>query len=291
MGCCVSKGGADGTYAVSNKSRRELAWRRTGIVGLRDAHLKDIPSVLFSDAGLCNVVKTLDVSNNRVTVLPEAIGVLTNMKTLSLSRNALRGLPFGLSRCVHLKTLVLDGNFLEKLPADVNFYAPLAKLTTLSLRRNSLADLPDAIGRLTALTHLNVSGNNLKGLPSTIGQCVKLETIDASENQSSTGEFTVPKQLGGCAALASLVLDGSAVQTIPSAILTGCTRLVTLSLHACPVVMRELEETPGWFEYEQRVKGKHGKKITGNVLIDGARGLDDGVDRREARIVPHSGRV
>ena len=286
MGCCVSKGGVDGQYASGNKLRRENAWRRTGIVGLRDAGLKELPVVLFADANLALTVKTLDTSNNKLSFLPDTIGNLTNLRSLTLTRNLLTTLPLGLSKCANLRTLVLDDNQLVSFSVGDDFFSSLPKLTTLSLKRNRLTELPDGIGGLKALTSLHVNENKLNSLPNTIGKCIKLEVIDASGNESS--EFILPSEIGDCANLTSLTLDNCMVRKIPPEILRKCTRLSTLSLHGCPINVRELEETPGWVEYQSRVKGKHSKKITGGVLIDGKFGLDDGIDRREERIVPHS---
>ena len=187
MGCCVSKGGVDGQYASGNKLRRENAWRRTGIVGLRDAGLKELPVVLLADANLALTVKTLDTSNNKLSFLPDTIGNLTNLRSLTLTRNVLTTLPLGLSKCANLRTLVLDDNQLVSFSVGDDFFSSLPKLTTLSLKRNRLTELPDGIGGLKALTSLHVNGNKLKSLPNTIGKCIKLEVIDASRN-----EFNVP---------------------------------------------------------------------------------------------------
>jgi Leucine-rich repeat (LRR) protein len=284
MGCCASRGGGDGQYAASNASKREQAWRRTGIVGLRDAGLHEIPSVVFSDADLSKVVKTLDASNNKLTRVPETIGNLTDLRRLTLTRNRITALPEDLGKCANLRTLVLDANRLhETFSTAVDsclFFARLSKLKTLSLRENGLTVLPDSIGCLVALTTLDVSGNALRALPSTIGRCVALESLDASRQPpaSSSESFRVPEELGECPRLTSLVLDGCSVQTVPSAILAKCERLVTLSLHGCPVDVGRLEETEGWRAHAARVRGKHFKKIAGGAMIVGARGLDDGVD-------------
>lgn len=294
MGCCVSKSGVDGQYAASNASRREEAWRRTGVVGLRDAGLKEIPGVVFSDDALRVVVKTLDASNNRLAALPDAVGALSNLRSLVLARNAIARLPLSLGTCANLRALVLDDNRLETLPESDAFFAGLARLKSFSLARNKLAALPDGIGALRALESLDVSGNALATLPSAIGKCAALEAVDVSENApasstSTSAEFLLPAELGFCKRLRDLACDGAPVTTVPGEILVRCDRLVRLSLHDCPIDVSRLEETPGWASYEARVKGKHSKTIAGGAMV-GARGLDDGVDRREERIAPHAGR-
>lgn len=293
MGCCVSKSGVDGQYAASNASRREEAWRRTGMVGLRDAGLKEIPGIVFSDDALCVVVKTLDASNNRLSALPETVGALTNLRSLTLSRNAIARLPRSLASCANLRTLVLDDNRLETLPETDAFFEGLVRLKSFSLARNALASVPDGVGRLRALAVLNLSGNALATLPSAIGHCSKLESLDVSDNAPSDARaettFALPPELGSCERLRSLACDRTPVRAVPEAILVRCDQLVRLSLHGCPIDVARLEQTRGWADHAARVKGKHAKTVAGGAMV-GALGLDDGVDRREERIAPHTGR-
>jgi hypothetical protein len=87
MGCIPSKEETtDGPYAVVGTSgstgspspqrpprkaplkitaARETAWRKTGIVGLRDANLKDIPTKVFTT--IHESVRTIDATNNRIS--------------------------------------------------------------------------------------------------------------------------------------------------------------------------------------------------------------------------------
>ncbi|CAI7866588.1 unnamed protein product, partial [Closterium sp. NIES-54] len=44
-------------------AQRAANWKATGIIALRDAHLKSIPDAVFEAAGSA---RTLDASNNRI---------------------------------------------------------------------------------------------------------------------------------------------------------------------------------------------------------------------------------
>ena len=93
-----------------NASARENAWRNTGIVGLRDAGLRELPPKLFGDAAIATAAKNVDASCNRIARLPSSIATLVNLQRLTLARNDLTAIPVELCACVHLKTLTLDDN-------------------------------------------------------------------------------------------------------------------------------------------------------------------------------------
>lgn len=70
------------------------------------------------------------------------------------------------------------------------------------------------------------------------------------------------------------------MRTVPPAILTGCTSLATLSLHACPITAEALRKTTGFGDMEARRRGKHDKQLDMGVLLRGG-GFDPGVDVEE----------
>jgi hypothetical protein len=53
--------------------------------------------------------------------------------------------------------------------------------------------------------------------------------------------------------------------------------LTHCSLHGCPIKPDDLQETPGFKEFDARRKQKYDKAIAGGALL--TRGLDEGVDR------------
>ena len=66
------------------------------------------------------------------------------------------------------------------------------------------------------------------------------------------------------------------METIPSAVFKSCTALTKLSAHGTSI--RNVEYIDGYDAYVERVKARHGKIISGDVMIVGARGLDYGFD-------------
>ena len=166
MGCCLSKQTTDTSQNVArNASQRELAWKTTGIVGLRDARLTSLPAKIFS-ADVAPKCRNVDASNNKIASLPPSIGTLVNLQRLTLTANALTTLPDELAQCVNLRVLVLDRNAISRVPDCV--LASLTKLQTLSLAHNKLAAMPSvaSLAKLEKLfPHCNaeaqaaVSGN------------------------------------------------------------------------------------------------------------------------------------
>ncbi|KAG2445819.1 hypothetical protein HXX76_000423 [Chlamydomonas incerta] len=257
---------------MGNKAtvQQQTTWSKTGIVGLRDQGIKELPSVLgeISDA-----VKVIDASNNRITALPTFLPSLANLQRLTLSGNLLTVLmpPGACAGLISLKLLVLDDNQLGDLPDDIG---SLRRLERLSVSGNRLRTLPDSIGQLEALQSLVVSRNCLEQLPDSLAGCSMLEELDAQSNDLAV----VPAALGGLKRLKALQLDNNRVFAIPSDLLFGCIALQTLSLHGCPVKPDELQETPGFKEFDERRKQKYDKVLAGGALL-GARGMDEGVDR------------
>uniref|UniRef100_A0A915ASE4 Uncharacterized protein n=1 Tax=Parascaris univalens TaxID=6257 RepID=A0A915ASE4_PARUN len=109
---------------------------------------------------VCEILRNLDLSDNRIRVLPELIGSFTNLKQLHLS-----------------------GNQLEELPDEVGL---LKKLEVLNASRNLLASLPDGFVGLCSLKVLNLSGNKLVTMPIAICRLQSLENLDMSANLLET---------------------------------------------------------------------------------------------------------
>lgn len=177
---------------------------------MRDSSLRELPA---SALALGPAVKTLDAGNNRIAVLPPALGGLASLQRLVLTQNRLEAIG-PVVQLSALKILLLDGNLLGSLPPALG---QLTKLEKLSVSGNSLAALPAEIGSLRcartasppetpkaalalrrlagrgrSLRTLCVSENKLAALPAALGDCTQLEELEAKRNAISD----LPAELG-----------------------------------------------------------------------------------------------
>ncbi|XP_008792736.2 plant intracellular Ras-group-related LRR protein 7 [Phoenix dactylifera] len=262
MGCCSSKSGGSG-------ADRTARWRSTGIVALRDAKLKALPSEVLE---VGTFVRTLDLTNNRIVEIHPEISKLISMQRLVLARNLIERLPTTMGNLRSLKVLTLDGNRITTLPDELCY---LSRLERLSITGNSLTCLPKAIGDLRNLLLLNVSKNKLKSFPESIGGCTSLEEFQANDNSIED----LPPSICNLVHLKSLLLNRNNIQQLPQNLLKDCKALQNLSLHDNPISMEQFQQMEGFQEFEARRKQKFDKQIDSNVMLSST-GLDEGVDLR-----------
>lgn len=128
-----------------------------------------------------NRLRTLRVTHNQLSELPQSLGTLSALTRLDLQENQLTDLPDSLAQLTQLQDLDLSHNQLQQLPAVIG---NISALDELDVSYNQLTQLPDSIGQLTTLTELDLRGNQLTGLPDTLVQLADtLETLDLNNNQ------------------------------------------------------------------------------------------------------------
>lgn len=125
-------------------------------------------------------VRSLLLSDNAFSRMPEGVFQMPQLISLVMSRNQLRELSPMVERLVNLTTLLLDENALRQLPEGL---CALPQLVTLSLGSNQLETLPDRIGDLFSLRSLTVQDNQLARLPESIGQLRQLRVFNLSNNR------------------------------------------------------------------------------------------------------------
>ena len=129
--------------------------------------------------GNLTALTELDLADNQLSALPDALGNLTALTQLNLTGNQLSALPDALGNLTALTQLNLAYNQLSALPDALG---NLTALTRLDLFRNQLSALPDALGNLTALTQLDLAGNQLSALPTGLGELTELTVLNIADN-------------------------------------------------------------------------------------------------------------
>ena len=87
----------------SKSRRRAQGWRATGVVGLRDERLKELPPSL-RDIG--TRLTAIDASVNDIRSLPSFLDEFSQLQRLILSRNELVTLPESLGQLQQLKVKI-----------------------------------------------------------------------------------------------------------------------------------------------------------------------------------------
>ncbi|XP_034252973.1 leucine-rich repeat protein 1 [Thrips palmi] len=141
-----------------------------------------------------NLLKTLDLSNNKLKILPRGLGDLPNLSELLLANNDLgsaarqRGAWDWLRGPQLSKGLQLLDLRSNDIPALPSFIRDCVGLTTLKLDKNQLTILPSGIGKMSSLRELYASQNNLRFLPGSMKMMAPpLTHLDVSNNPF-TGE-------------------------------------------------------------------------------------------------------
>jgi internalin A len=137
-----------------------------------DGQYSELPSL--SSVEILSSVKTVDLSNLSLTVIPDAITSCTDLKILDLSMNQLTSVTEVIAQLVNLKSLSLHNNQLKNFP---RVFSCLTNLEELFLCKNQLTGLSDTIAQLTNLKRLDLSNNQLASLPKTMRQLAHLEQL------------------------------------------------------------------------------------------------------------------
>ena len=177
-------------------------------------------------------LKTLDLSFNKVAVIPDEVCNLLDCVSMKYRDNLITTIPDGLFEgCVSLKHLDLNANKIETLSGRILNLSYLKDLllsnnnlialpdelmmcgsiTTLELEHNKLRALPQQRWGLSSLTSLNIAHNNISSLPACIADLVKLEVLNCSCN----GAITVLPDLSRLTALRYLDASQNALEEFP----------------------------------------------------------------------------
>lgn len=140
------------------------------------ADLTEFPQEIF---GLADSLEILNLSENRLSRLPENLGDLKNLKVLLCLDNQFDHLPEILAACPKLEMISFKANQIEVVPGS----ALPEKLRWLVLTDNRVRRLPAELGRCHRLQKLMLAGNQLETLPDEMASCLNLELIRLAANR------------------------------------------------------------------------------------------------------------
>lgn len=179
-------------------------------------HMRNFPNVLRTldisdnrfvtlpdDIGRFTLLKHMNVSYNRLTELPAAIGQLIKLETLNAMHNMLVSIPRELVNLKHLKQVHLNNNQLTQFPT---MFSGMKNLDVLDLSKNNIAYIPPEVKNLH-VTELNCNQNQIATLAVEIAECPRLKTLRLEENCLPISEIH-PKILKE-SLVSNLHLDGN----------------------------------------------------------------------------------
>lgn len=131
---------------------------------LSNNYLTDLPEKLFR---MCQWIERLSVNNNKITTMPDSIGILRNLKVLNVSNNQLTAIPESIIKVPNLEIIRVENNPLENPPLETAMQGVEAigkwftrKAQFGSFENNKLTveeDVSTAVERVTALPLENVA--------------------------------------------------------------------------------------------------------------------------------------
>ena len=200
-------------------------------IKLSGLKLDAFPLVLLEEGKFAQLTR-IDLSYNKLSILPISFQSLPNVESFNMSHNELDVFPQGLCSLKALKTLDLSYNQLSRIPSTIQ---SLSSLQSLSFSHNRVESLPVEIGLLAMLTNLQLESNKLSTLAEEIGSCILLESLSVRKNVLEE----LPSAVGHLIRLQSLNVSGNKLRSLPP----SCCQLIHLrQLHCSANMLTSLPE-------------------------------------------------
>ncbi|MES2516279.1 MAG: leucine-rich repeat-containing protein kinase family protein [Bacteroidota bacterium] len=134
------------------------------------------PNEIFD---LADTLEILDLSNNKLSQLPENFCDLKKLKIAFFSDNDFVEFPAVLAQCPSLTMIGFKSNKIKLVPEN----AFPVNLQWLILTNNFIERIPHSIGLCSKLQKVAFAGNNLKSLPEEMANCKNIELLRIAANQ------------------------------------------------------------------------------------------------------------
>ncbi|NWY29381.1 LRCH3 protein, partial [Pheucticus melanocephalus] len=234
-----------GTLSLSGRKLRDYPRASAANHDLSDTTQADLSRNRLSElpAEACHFVslETLNLYQNCIRYIPEAVLNLQSLTFLNISRNQLSTLPVHLCS-LPLKVLIASNNKLVSIPEEIG---QLRQLTELDVSCNEIQTIPPQIGSLESLRDLNVRRNNLVRLPEELAE-LPLIRLDFSCNKITT----IPVCYRNLRHLQTIMLENNPLQSPPAQIcIKGKIHIFKyLNIEACKIA-------PDLPDYDRRPMG------------------------------------
>jgi len=174
---------------IRNFSIKSLAKRNpsTTVISLVGREIKFIePEIrLFYN------LKSLDLENNLIEIVPEELTKLKTLTNLYLPRNRLKNLPLSFEKLISLRKVSLAYNSFQKFP---QILTKLIHIEALDLANNKIKSLPSEINQLKNLQELYLQNNEITSLPPEFFELTGLKKLHLEGNPIREEDKTILKQ-------------------------------------------------------------------------------------------------
>ncbi|XP_047932793.2 DISP complex protein LRCH3 isoform X14 [Anser cygnoides] len=241
----LEEAAASGTLSLSGRKLRDYPRASAANHDLSDTTQADLSRNRLSElpAEACHFVslESLNVYQNCIRYIPEAVLNLQSLTFLNISRNQLSTLPVHLCS-LPLKVLIASNNKLVSIPEEIG---QLRQLTELDVSCNEIQTIPPQIGNLESLRDLNVRRNHLVRLPEELAE-LPLIRLDFSCNKITT----IPVCYRNLRHLQTIMLENNPLQSPPAQIcIKGKIHIFKyLNIEACKIA-------PDLPDYDRRPMG------------------------------------
>ncbi|KAJ2946502.1 hypothetical protein O0L34_g12550 [Tuta absoluta] len=151
---------------------------KTGVLQISEQKLKEIPSDVFN---LCEILRNLDLSKNKLAIIPEDLSKFKLLKQLKLDSNKLEVFPQSITNLKKLELLNISNNFIATLPPS---FSSLTNLKQVYINNNRLKEFPRQLFGLTNLEVVELSNNKITEIPNGMAQFFATE-LNLSQNEIS----------------------------------------------------------------------------------------------------------
>ncbi|CAH2269087.1 leucine-rich repeat-containing protein 57-like [Pararge aegeria] len=215
---------------------------KTGVLQISNHRLREIPEDVFN---LSEHLRNLDISKNKIAIIPEDISRLKFLKQLNVSTNAIQVMPSSLANLKKLEMLNVSFNSISCLPES---YSSLTNLKQIYLNNNKFKEFPKQLLGLTNIEVVDLSNNKLTEVPNGMSTFFAAE-LNLSQNEiSSLGE-----DLHQAPRLKILRLDENclSLDSITPSLLRD-SKIHTITIDGNLFESKQLTSLEGYNEYSER---------------------------------------
>ncbi|CCD73228.1 Disease resistance R13L4/SHOC-2-like LRR domain-containing protein [Caenorhabditis elegans] len=234
--------GKSGPSTSTVNKHLEMA-SKSRILQLKGTGLKKVPDEIEP---LADVLRNLELSENKIREIPIFIGQFSQLKQLHLANNCLEFLPDELGSMKKLEILNLAGNKLKALPDTI---VGCTDLKTIDLSSNVFTVFPVAVIGCLQLDILNLNGNQIESLPDDISN---LKVIELSLNQNRLSSLN-PSNLAKTTRLRTLRLDENCLEKSEfTRDLLESSTISVMSYDGNRFQLKDFQDLPGYDAYQER---------------------------------------